>query len=550
MNRKSWDELLFLYLTGRLSSEDRADFKVYLAESEIHRAEVDEWHKLADAVHQGADSRVGQLPVLTPTFYQRLQSGQQPSLNGSHSSQPRKRKIMNITQVTDFEVHRKPKSSRSITLAAALLAVIVFTGVLLFANGQRPDGESPLSGVQLLQATSTSSPVPTTLLPLATATVVEAQANPIYVTATALLIEATQPTTNEIQMLMFTPTPVPASNWPSTPTPIPWSADATLLPPTIVPPVMSITPSRIEPIVSFPARMVQETRLPTGDANRAVAWSPNGEIIAAAGYQGTWVFNADHISGAARLFADRGPGVLEVAFSTDSSLLATLNAEQTLRIWDVQAGIQLAEMWQSPLWDDLQFSADNQYLISKNSDQKINLIGLQEGVLEAEPLTSADLSGYYALLNPDGKTLAAYNNDGSVILLDFETAQVNANFDWSSDFIRQAAFSQDGHWLALGGDKEVIVLDGTGGGYHNSMSTLGMVTGLSFNSDGTMLAASMRSDKIQSLWLMNMNPANTFYTAIFVYDLPLTNPIFSAAGNQLAVGTEDGRLFILEVAPQ
>lgn len=533
MNRKSWDELLFLYLTGRLSSEDRAEFEQYMAESEIHRAEVDEWRKLADAVRQDADSRVGQLPILTPTFYQRLQSGQQPSLNGSHPSQLKERKIMNITQVTDFEDRRKSKPSRSITLAAALLAVIAFAAALIFANGQKPDGEI-ISGAQVQSGTATFTPTATII------SAVEAQTDmdSIFLTATAVIEAATQQAAgSDTQNLLITATPIP------------WSVGATMLPPTIMPPVMSITPSQIEPIVSFPARMVQETRLPTGDASRAVAWSPNGQAIAVAGYQGTWVFNADHISGAARLFPDNGSGVLEVAFSDDSSLLATLNAEQTLRIWDVQAGIQLAEMSQSPLWDDLQFSIDSQYLVSKNSDQKINLTRLEEGILEAQPLITADLKGYYTLLSPDCKRLAAYK-EGSVRLLDFETAEASGNFDWLLGSFYQASFSRDGQRLALGGDKEVIVVDSTGGGYQNSMSTLGMVTGLSFSADSTMLAASMRSDKIQSLWLMNMNPANTFYTAIFVYDLPLTNPVFSPTGNQLAVGTEDGRLFILEVTPQ
>lgn len=532
MNRKSWDELLFLYLTGRLSTEDRAEFEQYMAESEIHRAEVDEWRKLADAVRQDADSRVGQLPALTPTFYQRLQSGQQPSLNGSHPSQLKERKIMNITQVTDFEDRRKSKPSRSITLAAALLAVIAFAAALIFANGQKPDGEI-IFGAQIQSGTATFTPTATIISAVETQTDMDS----IFLTATAVIEGATQQAAgSDTQNLVITATPIP------------WSAEATLLPPTIMPPIMSITPSQIEPIVSFPARMVQETRLPTGDASRAVAWSPNGQAIAVAGYQGTWVFNADHISGAARLFPDNGSGIVEVAFSTDSRLLATLNAAQTLQIWDVQAGIQLAEMSQSPLWDDLQFSPDNKYLISKNSVQKINLTRLEEGVLEAEPLTNADLNGYYALLSPDGKTLVAYKA-GSVLMLDFETGRASGNFDWLSEMFYQAAYSRDGQQLALADDREVNVVNAAGGGYQNSMSTLGTVTGLSFNSDGTMLAASMRSDKIQSLWLMNMNPLNTFYTAIFVYDLPLTNPVFSPAGNQLAVGTDDGRLFILEVAP-
>src|SRR5689334_6777505 len=125
MNRKSWDELLFLYLTDALSSEDRADFEHYLAANEKYRAELDEWRKLTDAVRTEADSRVHQLPTLTPAFYQRLQAQAKPSLNGSHSIQPMERKIMNITQVAAFERREKPKSSRSITLAAALLAVII-----------------------------------------------------------------------------------------------------------------------------------------------------------------------------------------------------------------------------------------------------------------------------------------------------------------------------------------------------------------------------------------------------------------------------------------
>jgi hypothetical protein len=79
------------------------------------------------------------------------------------------------------------------------------------------------------------------------------------------------------------------------------------------------------------------------------------------------------------------------------------------------------------------------------------------------------------------------------------------------------------------------------------MTTLGMVSGLSFNGDNTMLAAAMRSEKIQSVWLLNMEPSNTFYTAIFVYDLPIARVAFNPKANLLAVTTDDGRVFILAI---
>jgi WD40 repeat protein len=238
-----------------------------------------------------------------------------------------------------------------------------------------------------------------------------------------------------------------------------------MLPPTVPPPeqfLASVTPSQIEPIVSSESRAGEDTRLPTGDASRGIAWSPDGERLAIAGFRGVWLYDG-RLDTAPRLLAEADAGVLEVAFSPDSSLLATLSVGQTLRIWDVEAGEEMATMTNTPLWDDLQFGADGQYLVSKNSDQRVLLAGVREGVLEAEPLTSANLVGYYALLNPDGTILTGYNNDGDVILLDFDAGKETGRFQYTVGFVRQAGYSPDGELLALGGDEEVVVVSNEGG---------------------------------------------------------------------------------------
>lgn len=241
MSDKAWRELLLRYLTGELTDEDQAVLERFLAEDAACRAALDEWEALRAVVRDAVDARVDALPAFRPSFYERLHS-LAPSQNGSHTGQEDK-----IMTTLAQPLHKTPKRSLSATLAAALLAVIAFTGAVLLARGantpETPEHQ-PLAG---LQAQTSATPVPTetaTTTPTNTATATPAS-SPTFV-ATASYVPGQPPVVTRYEPYVVTLVPVS---------------------------------SRIEPIIAAPARLSSGLTI-SGDGSVVdLDVSPDGKLL-------------------------------------------------------------------------------------------------------------------------------------------------------------------------------------------------------------------------------------------------------------------------------
>lgn len=150
-----------------------------------------------------------------------------------------------------------------------------------------------------------------------------------------------------------------------------------MLPPTVPPlpgfganpdPRASITPSLIEPIIAAPATLEQSAELPGGDFSYGIAWSDDGERLAAASYSGAWIYPAGNLAGSVQLLPDMsGRGLLSVAFSPDGRFIAGIDWTNTLTIWDADNGARLAEVPNAPLWDRPQFLPESLTIIANRS---------------------------------------------------------------------------------------------------------------------------------------------------------------------------------------
>ena len=155
---KSWDDLLWLYMTDSLSQRDRAVFEFYLAQDPSRQAELDDWQRLKAAIQTEVSARVRSLPALNLTALG--VSSPVVSLNGSHHQLDREdSRDMTTTYTTRYVVpgqHKRRRQSQGYTLAAAVLAAVAFVGVLLM-NGL-PDNNQ---GAGALQQGQTESPADT-----------------------------------------------------------------------------------------------------------------------------------------------------------------------------------------------------------------------------------------------------------------------------------------------------------------------------------------------------------------------------------------------------
>ena len=172
---------------------------------------------------------------------------------------------------------------------------------------------------------------------------------------------------------------------------------------------------------------------------RDVEFSPDGATIAATTWSGALGGTArfyDAWTGEERqrLYAHRDT-IANLEFSPDGALLATASRDQSVRIWDIDKGVQVTSY--VDLGDriqDIEFSPDGEYL----------LIGLGE-------------AGNF----PDGGDSPA---DSSAYLWDLRNRTQAQVFTGHSNWVWAADISPDGSWFASGsgplfGPESVAVLD-------------------------------------------------------------------------------------------
>jgi len=190
----------------------------------------------------------------------------------------------------------------------------------------------------------------------------------------------------------------------------------------------------------------------------AVAWSPNGSIIASgSGSRGGPIRLWDAASGKSLgELEGHTSAIYELIFSADSAWLYSASADQTIRIWDVERRLPLAI---------LRGSSDEVYGLALSPDGTTLTSACKDGVVafwDARPrpekerprLIVWDLSqelGQFVVPDfaPDGEVLAVPRN-GTVRLVDLATLREVEQLPLLGSDVWMVAYSQDGTLLISG----------------------------------------------------------------------------------------------------
>jgi len=156
---------------------------------------------------------------------------------------------------------------------------------------------------------------------------------------------------------------------------------------------------------------------------RAVAFSPDGMLLASGGFDG-FVRLWDSAGKEVRQFKGHTGEVSEVRFALGGKVLASLGHDKTVRLWDSASGRELHRLVVSrdPVYG-LAVSPDGKTLATGGLDRTIRLWDVTTGK-QTRAWEGSVVSVSSVAFSPDGRTLASGNLNGGLRLWDPATGKL------------------------------------------------------------------------------------------------------------------------------
>jgi len=280
----------------------------------------------------------------------------------------------------------------------------------------------------------------------------------------------------------------------------------------------------------------------------AVAFSADSSKIATASFDGS-VRLWDAATGALlhSPFTEHNGRVLSVAFSPDGQILATGGADRKIMLYDIRTGTQIGE----PLighdnWvRDLRFNATGDALYSSATGGSL----LRWDLARRQPFVGHTDRARSLALSPDGRILATGSFDRHIFLWDARTGvQIAALPSPHERSIIQIAYSPDGRFLAAGDAGGMVSLWDVAKRsllYPPRIEHESVVIGLTFSPDSRLLAA---GDFDGHLAIWDVTTGELLRTVADAHDGWTLSLAFSPDGQTLATGGADGRIQLWDIS--
>jgi eukaryotic-like serine/threonine-protein kinase len=298
--------------------------------------------------------------------------------------------------------------------------------------------------------------------------------------------------------------------------------------------------------------------LPCGGDVDAVAFSPDGKLVAAAGV-GRDLFL--RVRGEVRVW-DAGSGgevlrrqapgqyVYTIAFSPAGKFLAGGCEDHRVRVWRVPGGEEaLTLAGHTAVVLGVAFSPDGNRLASGSNDKTVKVWAAATGALLLD-LKAHTTHLHSVAFSPDGKWLIV-GDDTTVDVWDAQAGAEVCRCSGHTGRVRGVAVSGDGQVLASASEDGTVKLWRLGGTPGGLLATLdgqaGPVQGVAFHPDGKRLASAHQHQVVKVWDLSTRQEVN----ALRGHTARVTGVAFAPDGARLASSSDDGTVKLWQaLAPQ
>ncbi|KIK12218.1 hypothetical protein PISMIDRAFT_121242, partial [Pisolithus microcarpus 441] len=195
--------------------------------------------------------------------------------------------------------------------------------------------------------------------------------------------------------------------------------------------------------------------------------------------------------------------VRSVGFSSDGKRIVSGSADQTVRVWEAERGVQIGNHLEGHTGEvsSVAFSSDGKRIVSGSFDETVRVWDVERGVQIGSPV-EGHTSGVSSVgFSSDGKRIVSGSFDETVRVWDVERGvQIGSPVEGHTSGVSSVGFSFDGKRIVSGSfDKTVRVWDAETGIQIGSPleGHTGGVNSVAFYSDGKKIVSGSDDDTVR-----------------------------------------------------